>query len=1388
MKQSQHERDDCQRTSERPQTAPLSVQEALRESRKISHFDRSLCGSCAKRMCLLLITGCFVLLPSNCSAAAQAYFVFPSSSVGGTALTQPINITIQTAGTLASIRVLTQGSPNLDFTPTGLGTCVAGSYVQGQMCSVSVSFAPKYPGLRVGAVVLVDTNGHFMADQSLSGTGTGSLSVMAPGEINTLAGDGCLNDGSCPTSGGTPASSSALNLPLGEATDAAGNLYISDTGNNRIQKVDPFGNVTTIAGGSEIAGFSGDGGPAISARINAPSAIAIDGAGNIVFADTGNNAIREISAATGNNISTIAGTLGSAGFGGDGHAATLALLSAPQGFAFDASGDLYIADTGNNRIREVDSSGNINTVAGNGISGFFGDGGAALSGQFDLPWGICVATDNSLYIADFGNNRIRRIDAVSEDLSTVAGNGTGSYTGDGGLALNATLNGPASIAIDAADNLYIADSENNAIRKVNHVTGAIATFAGNGTALFGGDGFNAPLAGLYKPYSVYLDAVGNLFLADRLDLRIREVSATVAGLQYPTMKEGKTSAPIAQRIENDGNAPLNLTNLAALPATTHAALDFTPTDPITTTCSISQSLPVDSSCVLAVEFTPVTVGAPGTGVLSVTSDSGNSPVAVDISGTVLSVDPSSTTVTSNLNPAAVGLAVTFTARIASPNQVTGTVQFFDGTTAIGIPQSVTPSSDTATITTSFSVLESHSITAVYSGDNLNAASTPNNPLIQIIEQATHLNVIPTANPAVEFAPLTFNAAVTGWTTAPTGSITFTDGASPIGSAPLNGNGVASFQVPSLAVGKHNITAVFAGDANDFTSQYPFVQTVDLAPSSTALNTSNAVAQFATSITFTATVSGVSSSTPTGNVAFNDGAITLATVPLNTLGIATYINSTLTAGTHTITAVYLGDADYATSTSTQIITETIAQTATSTMLSANTTSSISGRPVVLTAKVRETSGGAPPTGNVNFMNGNIFLGMSLLNNGTASLTVSNLGIGTDNITAIYSGDSNDTTSKSPSLAITILQAPTTTTLTSSQSPLPTLASVVITATVSNGGINRPTGLVTFSEDSVSIGVGTLNGDGVATISIPSLTAGSHTFVASYAGDPLDISSTSVPFTELVQLRPSTDTLTTSATSLTGGQQLTLISVIRSTGSPASTAPTGNVSFMSGSITLASVPVDATGVATVTVLLSGTSATISSTYNGDANYGASSSSPTPVTIGPPPDFDIQATPTSWQMQSKQNRTIKLTLTSVKSFADTFSLGCLGLPQNATCTFSEDKTNLTAGGVQSIDVTVDTGSPLLSGTQARNDNHAALTAVFACLLPGCIVFGLLGSQARRFRSISLILLLMGLFGLTSSLSGCGSIQNNGTPPGTYNFMINASSQTGVSHFVSVTMTITQ
>lgn len=1308
---------------------------------------------------------CLLLLASvslSFAQGPQAAFVFePAVTVNGTAQIQTVPVTIQSAGTLGAVKVLTQGAPDMDFTLSSSPGC---SIVVGQVCDVSVSFLPKFPGLRTGAVLIYDSgDGHLLGSRSLSGVGTGSLAVMAPGAITTLAGDGCLIDGPCTTQGGTPATKWALNLPLGEATDAAGDLYIADTGNNRILEVKTDGSVSILAGTDMIPGLTGDGGTAATAELNAPSAMVVDGAGNLIFADTGNDAIRKIDMTT-NIISTIAGTLGTSGSSGN-------LLSAPQGLAFDAAGNLYIADTGNNRIVKIDTLGNFTT----------------LSGTYDRPMGLAFSSkDDSIYIADFGSNHIFKVDLSSNVATTVAGTGDANYTGDTGLATAATLNGPASVAVDPAGNLYIADSENNVIRKVSASTNDISTMAGSKTAGFGGDGFSANLAGLYKPYSVYIDKAGNLFIADRLDLRIREVTATVANIKFPDMKEGKTSAPIAQTIENDGNASLNLTDLTAAPATKNAGLDTTPTTPtktITTTCSTSVSLSVDANCVLAVEFKPPTV-SPVSGVLSVTSDAGNSPLTVNLTGNVLSVDPSSTTVTSSVNPAAVNQGVTFTAKITSPNQVTGTVQFYDGATAIGGPQTVVSATNTATVQTSFTTLGTHPITAVYSGDNLNGGSTNATPLNQVIEQATSLNVVSSGNNTVQFSPITFTATLTGWTVAPTGEITFTDGGRALGSASLNGSGVATFPVPPLAVGTHTIIATYAGDATDYGSQYTFTQTVSLAASSTTLNASATVVQFSTPVTFTATVTGVPASTPTGDVAFEDGTTVLATVPVNASGVAIYVNSTLPAGTHTITAVYKGDADYASSTSTQIITETA--TASTTMLSASTTNSIASRPITLTARV--TASGATPTGTVTFLNGNVPLGTAALNNGVASIVTASLPVGTNNVTASYGGNSNDGPSSSAPVAITIVQAPTTTVVSSSQNPTQTLTSVVISATVSNGSAQSPTGQVTFSEDSAPIGVGTLNASGVATISLPSLAAGSHTFTAAYAGDTLNLPSTSAAFAETVQLRDTTNVLTSSTTSLNGGEQLTLISVVHPVGAAGSKNPTGTVTFFNGSIALATTPVDSTGVATVTVLLPGSSATLTSTYNGDSNYAPSTSSPTTVPVGPAPDFTLQATPTTWQMASKEHKDIQVSLASVRNFSDTFSLGCLGLPADATCTFAKDKVTLAANGVQTITLTVDTGHPLLSGEQASNQAHSHGSVAFACLFPGSLAFCFLAFRLRRVRLVGCLLLLFGVAAFTTGLSGCGTIQNTGTPPGTYNFLITATGQTGVSQYVNATMTITK
>jgi sugar lactone lactonase YvrE len=252
------------------------------------------------------------------------------------------------------------------------------------------------------------------------------------------------------------------------AVDAAGNLLIADTGNNRIRRVDgATGVITTVAGtgptGSEAGSFSGDGGPAVNANLRFPSSVAVDASGNLYIADGGNHRIRRVDSVTG-IITTAAGS-GSFGFSGDGGPATDAQL-APSDIAVDASGNLFIADANNNRIRRVDgATGVITTVAGTGTAGHSGDGGPATSASLFSPRGVAVDAAGNLFFA-VASNRIRRVDAATGIITTVAGSGASGFSGDGGPAISASLFGPAGVAVDAAGNLFIADFRNNRIRRV----------------------------------------------------------------------------------------------------------------------------------------------------------------------------------------------------------------------------------------------------------------------------------------------------------------------------------------------------------------------------------------------------------------------------------------------------------------------------------------------------------------------------------------------------------------------------------------------------------------------------------------------------------------------------------------------------------------------------------------------------------------------------------------------------------------------------------------------------------------------------------------------------------------------------------------------------------
>jgi len=316
------------------------------------------------------------------------------------------------------------------------------------------------------------------------------------------------------------AATASLSEPFGVAVDAAGNVYVADTSNHRVRKVDTSGMITTVAG-KGTGSFSGDGGPAIRAALNTPIGVAVDTAGNLYIADAFNNRIRKVNAA--GIITTVAGN-GDAHFSGDHAAATSASLTAPFGVAVDKAGNLYIADTSNQRIRKVDTSGRITTVAGNGTESFSGDGGAATRASLNFPTGVSVDRAGNLFITDQSNHRVRKVSTIGV-ITTVAGNGTETFSGDGGAATSASLNLPIGTAVDAAGTLYVADTSNHRVRKVS-ADGMVTTAAGNGIAGFSGDGAAATRATLNLPGGVAVDAAGNLYIADTFNNRIRKLNTT----------------------------------------------------------------------------------------------------------------------------------------------------------------------------------------------------------------------------------------------------------------------------------------------------------------------------------------------------------------------------------------------------------------------------------------------------------------------------------------------------------------------------------------------------------------------------------------------------------------------------------------------------------------------------------------------------------------------------------------------------------------------------------------------------------------------------------------------------------------------------------------------
>jgi sugar lactone lactonase YvrE len=540
---------------------------------------------------------------------APATLAFGNQTVGTPSSPQVVTVTNTTAAAITITTIVVELGLNPgDFGQTN--NCPA-TLEAGANCQITVTFTPGGVGPKSAGLLVADNTSLPQESVSLTGTGTGGIVQVNPGNLKTIAGNGTAGY----SGDGGAATAAELNDPDGVNFDGQGNMYIADVLNNVIRKVDTSGNITTVAGNG-TAGFSGDGGPATAAELNGPFGVTPDSAGNLYVQDTLNARIRKVDATTG-TITTIAGN-GTFGLSGDGGPATAAEVAEVQGSRFDKAGNLYVAQCGPAAIRKIDTTGTITTVAGTGTDGFSGDGGPATSAQLNCASGVAIDAAGDLFIADYLNNRIREVNAEGI-INTIAGNGTPGFTGDGGPAASAEINLPNDVDVDAAGDVYIADSGNNRVREID-TTGVITTVVGGLN--------NAGSAGINAPSALAFDKNGNLYFSDAGNNAVREVFPAGA-LAFPATEIGTAAANETVTLSNIGNLPVVIASGDSF----GLSGDTTDFSLAGGSCLAGATLAANGgSCALQIGFTPTVLGT-RTLTVSITDDAVYSPQSFSISGT-----------------------------------------------------------------------------------------------------------------------------------------------------------------------------------------------------------------------------------------------------------------------------------------------------------------------------------------------------------------------------------------------------------------------------------------------------------------------------------------------------------------------------------------------------------------------------------------------------------------------------------------------------------------------------------------------------------------------------------------------------------------------------------
>lgn len=658
---------------------------------------------------------------------------------------------------------------------------------------------------------------------------------------------------------------------------------------------------------------------------------------------------------------------------------------------------------------------------------------------------------------------------------------------------------------------------------------------------------------------------------------------------------------------------------------------------------------------------------------------------------IQTVTPALTTsaLSSSANPSTYNAPVTLTDTVTpvTGSGPTGSVDFFDGTTDLGTV-ALDPTG-VASLTTTALGVDSHSLTAQYSGDgNFEGSSAA---LTQTVNTAvTTAAVGSSANPSVFGSPVTLSATVTSSAGTPTGSLTFLDGTTSLGSVTLDVTGSAALTTSALSVGGHSITVQYSGDDNfSSTTSPPLVQSVGTEPTTTTVQASDNPITFGQSVTLTATVSAAVG-TPTGSVTFSDGSTTLGAAALSG-GVASINVPALQAGDHSVVAAYAGDGNDSASTSDNLaLTVNKAGSATTVLSSSNP--AVYGTPVTFTATV--SSGVATPTGTMTFSDGATTLATVALNSsGVATLTSSALGIGSHDITATFSGDSH-LTGSSDSVSQVVVSVPTTTTLTSTQNPSTYGVADTVTATVVAQTGGSVSGTVTFSDGSTVLATVPVNGN-KASFDASTLTVGAHTITASYSGNATDAGSASAALDQAVTAIPTAVALTSSTNPSTLNQPVTFIATVSEAGG----APGGTVTFNDGSTQLAQVALVNGVASSTTSSLTQGSHSISAVYGGSATESSSTSSVLDQEVALDPSQTVLASSAN---PSKLGEAITLAATVTSA----------GFTPSGDVTFSDGGTSLgtssLSGGVATLTVSgLTAGTHLLTAAYAGSQTIAGSTS---------------------------------------------------------------------------------